>query len=153
VRDDLAGDVVLERDQPARLARESPPPELPAVGDAHEIGADRELVSALLDRSREERLHAELAADLPRVDRAALVVGDGAEGEDLQPREMGQAADDVLRDAVAQVLVLGIAPDVREGQHRDRTDPRTRAAEEAIADERQEERGRARAGPELPLRS
>ena len=74
---------------------------------------------AFADATFQDVTNAQLATDLPDVRRFALV-GEGRVARDDEQRfEARQRRDDVLDDAVGEVLLLGIAAHVLERQHRD----------------------------------
>ena len=64
--------------------------------------------------------HAKLARDLAHVDRAALVDERRVASDDEQPADVGQAGDQILGDAVGEMILIGIVAHVGERQHRDR---------------------------------
>src|SRR6516164_419637 len=82
-------------------------------GDAHAS-------SRLAYRALEDIAHAELAPDLLHVDGAALVREGRIAGNDEQPADLAQSSDDFFDHAVGEILLLGIAAHIGEGQHRDR---------------------------------
>ena len=64
-------------------------------------------------------MNAELTADLLHIDRAALVGKGGVTRDDEEPSDAGERSDDFLDHAVGEILLLGVAADVLERQHRD----------------------------------
>ena len=70
--------------------------------------------------------HAEFAPDLLHVDRIALVGEAGIAGDDEQRTAAGQFGDDVVGDAVREILLLRVAAHVGEGEHGDRWSVRQR---------------------------
>ena len=63
---------------------------------------------------------AEVTADLLNADRLVLIGHDRVAGDHAKLLEAGQLGDQVLGDAVGEVLLLGIAAKVREREHSDR---------------------------------
>ena len=70
--------------------------------------------------------HAELAPDLLHVHRAPLVGEARVAGDHEQPAHPRQRADDLLDDAVGEVLLRRVPAQVLERQHRDRRPVRQR---------------------------
>src|SRR3546814_18438640 len=67
----------------------------------------------------QDRAHAELAGGGGDVDLLALEVERRRARGHLELRQLGQQVEDLLGDAVAEVLVLGVAAHVDERQHGD----------------------------------
>ncbi len=76
--------------------------------------------AGLAHAALEHVAHAELAADLLHVDGPALVGEARVAGDHEQPADARQRGDDVLDDAVGEVLLLRVAAHVLERQHGDR---------------------------------
>ena len=73
--------------------------------------------------------HGEALADFAHIRRLPLVGEGRIARDDEKPGELGQVGDDVLADAVAEVLLLGVAAHVLERQHGDRGLVRRRGGE------------------------
>jgi len=73
-----------------------------------------------LDAPFQQVTHAELAADLLRIDRLVLV-GEGAIARDYEhasdPRQIGRQ---ILGDAVGKVLLVGVFAEIGKRQHDNR---------------------------------
>ena len=79
----------------------------------------RTRVAGFADAAFEHIAHAEFAPDLPDVWRLALVGEARIARDHEQRRGTRQRRDDVLDDAVGEILLLGIAAHVLERQHGD----------------------------------
>ena len=84
-----------------------------------ELGRDAHLVARASHAPLEHVAHAQLLADGDDVHRLALVAKRGIAGDHAQLREVRQIGDQVLREPIAEVLLLLVVAQVREGQHRD----------------------------------
>ena len=87
-----------------------------------ELRRDAEIVAGAPDAALKHIAHAELAPELGNVYRLALVLEGRVAREHAQvarPRQLGQ---DVLGQAVAEILLVCVAAQVDEGEDRD---PRT----------------------------
>ena len=114
------GDLVLDREDVVEVAVEAFSPQVAAVLAVDQLGVDAHAIAGLAHASLQDRAHAEVLAHLRDVGRLALVGEGGVAGDDEQARNLGQIGDDVLGDAVGEILLLGIARHVVEGQHCDR---------------------------------
>jgi hypothetical protein len=118
--DDLVHDLVLCGEDVVQLAVEAVGPQMAAALGVDQLGGDAHAVAGLADRAFQHEAHAELAADLLHLHRPALV-GEGGIARDHEQRlDLGEIGDQVLGDAVAEILLLGVAAHVGEGQDGDR---------------------------------
>ena len=92
---------------------------MPAVG-VDELSGDAHAAGGFAHAALQHVAHAELARDLPHVDRLALVGEGGIARDHEEPLLPRKAGDDVLGQAVRKVILIGIAAHVLERQHRDR---------------------------------
>ena len=67
----------------------------------------------------EHIVHAQFTADLLHVHGAALVCEAGISGDHEQPARARQRCNDLFDDAVAEIILLRVATQVVERQHRD----------------------------------
>src|SRR5208282_287594 len=112
--------VVLQLEYVLEAALEAIRPQMSARRRVDELASDAQPIGRLAYATLEQVAHPELAADLLHVDRAALV-GKGRVARDYeQPAHPGERRDDLLHDAVAEILLLGIAAHVLERQHGNR---------------------------------
>ena len=84
-----------------------------------QLSGDTDAARGLSDAALEDVAHAEFAADLLHVDRPALVGEARVAGDDEDPLDARQAGDDVFDHAVGEVVLLGVATQVGEGQYCD----------------------------------
>ena len=93
-----------------------------------QLSRDANAVPGSPDAAFENVTHAQLAADLLHVHRLAPVGEARVAGDDEDPLDPRQAGDDVVDHAVGEVVLLGIAAQIGERQHRDRRLVRQRQA-------------------------
>jgi hypothetical protein len=117
---DAARDFVLHGEDLGELAVVALRPEVRAGAGIDELRRDPHALARLAHAAFEHVAHAELARGLLHVDGPAFVDKARVARDDEEPAEARQRGDDVLRDAVGEVLLLGLAAQIREGQHRDR---------------------------------
>ncbi|MNF86608.1 hypothetical protein D3C84_690490 [compost metagenome] len=91
-----------------------------AAGGIDQLAGDAHFVTALAHTAFEHVAHAQRLADTLDVDRPALVGKAGVAGNDEQPADPRQGADDVFDDAIGKIILLRIAAEVLERQDRDR---------------------------------
>jgi hypothetical protein len=124
---DAARDFVLHREDILEIPVVALGPDVAAALGVDKLRVNAHFHARLAHAAFEHVPHAELPADLLDVD-ALLLEGEGrVAGDDEQARDFGDVGDDVFGDAVGEVLLLGIAAHVGEGQHRDRGLARRRA--------------------------
>jgi hypothetical protein len=106
-RDHGFGDLVLHREHVGELAVVGLRPEVVAVGGIDEPGGDAHLVAGLAHAAFEQRSDVELLADAPHI----LVLSFEGEGRrargDVQPRHLGEQVEQLLGEAVGEVLLVG----------------------------------------------
>ena len=126
-------------------------PDVAAGGDVVELCCDTNAVAAFPHAALDHVAHAELSADLLHMDGLALI-GKGRVARDHEePSQLGQRRDDVLADAVGEILLLRIAAHVGEWKHRDggTIRQRQRRAPLLVDVVRRRARGRRRLGAVL----
>ena len=79
-----------------------------------ELSSDADAVTALTNATLQEVAHTQFSPDLSDVNGPALVLEARVAGDNEQVREMRQLGDDVIRDAVGEVFLLGVAAHIRE---------------------------------------
>ena len=117
---DLLGDVVLHREDVVQLAVVLLGPDVLAAPGVDQLAGDAQPPAGRAHAALQHVAHAEVARDLAHVDRAALVGEGRVAGDHEQPAQPGERGDDVLGDAVGEIVLLGIAAEIGERQHRDR---------------------------------
>ncbi len=90
-----------------------------AGGNVIELGGDADAVAIPADAAFDHVADAEFLADLPDVGGLALVDKRRVAGDHEEPAQLGQRGDDVLADAVGEIILLWIVAHVDEGQHGD----------------------------------
>ena len=125
---DLVGHLVLDGEDVLEAAIVALGPDVMPIGCVDELRGDANAVPGFAHAAFEHVAHAKFAADLAHVDRLALVGERRVARDDEQPARSRQRRDDILGDAVGEILLLRIAAHVLEGQHRDRRLGRKRRA-------------------------
>ena len=118
-RHNLAGDLVLHVEDGVGRAVVTLRPELSAGDGVYQLGVDPHLAVALAHAALKEVSDAKFAPDAIQVYRLAFVSKARVLGDYEQSGNPGQIGDDVLGDAVAQILLFRIAADVLERQDGD----------------------------------
>ncbi len=117
---DLAGHVLLDFEEIGEGAVEALAPQLRAAGHVDQFGADLHAPFYHLDVPGHDGVDLEGASHLQGVDVLSLEAEGGGARQHLEIFERGEAADQGLRDPVAQVLQAGVLIPTHEGQNRDR---------------------------------
>ena len=84
------------------------------------IALTRSPVPVLSHRTLEQIGDVELLADVARVDRLSLERERRRSRRDAQSGNLGERADEIVRDAVGEILLRGVAAEIRERQNGDR---------------------------------
>src|SRR6266571_6340334 len=85
-----------------------------------ELAADADSIPRLPHGALKHIADAEFAPDLLYIHSAALVGKARIAGDDEQPFDAREASDNLLDDAVGEIVLLGIAAHIGEGQDGDR---------------------------------
>ena len=85
-----------------------------------ELCGDPDLGTRFAHASLDNVVHAEVFADFDNVDVLTFEGERGIAGDDEELRQLRQAGDDVLRNAVGEILLFRVAAHVHEGKHGDR---------------------------------
>ena len=125
-RGDIAGDVVLHGEDVAEPSVVALRPVMRSRDGVDQLGADAQPIAVAAHAAFEHVTDAELARNLAHIDCAVLVDEGGVAGDDEQPSDLGKTSDEVLREAVSEVVLVGVPAHVGEGQHRDRRTARQR---------------------------
>ena len=117
---DLLRDLGLDREDVVELAIVALGPHVVAVRDVDQLRGNPDAGPLLRHAALEQRADAELLTHIDDVDVPVL------EGEarrargDLEPPQLGERVEDLLGEAIREVLVIGICAQVHERQNRDR---------------------------------
>ena len=95
---------------------------MPVVGGPNELGRDPNAVAGAEYRAFHDGVYVQLARDLRHRPGRPFVTHDGRARDHAQGADVGQVGDERLRHTVREVLLLGIAGEVRERQDRERSD-------------------------------
>ncbi len=119
--DDRLHHVVLHLEDVGELAIVAIGPDVVPALDGGQVHGEPQLRPGAPHAALEDCIDAELAPDLPDVEVAAAIAERRGARGDAQPGQPGERVDQVLGQAVAEVLVLDAgAAEIREGQHRHR---------------------------------
>jgi hypothetical protein len=148
-------DLALDREHVGQLAVVRFRPQVLVRVGVDELRRDPHLVPRAAHRPLQDRGHVELRRDLPDRLRGALVLERRRAGDHANVADLGEGGQDVVRDPVGEVLVLGVVAQVLERQHGDGRlrDVASAAPEELGAadqddrDERSDSHERERATP------
>ena len=119
---DLLRDVVLDRDDVLEGAIVLLAPELRAAVHVDELGLNVQVTVTLDHAPREDGADVELPADGLRIFVGVPVAERRAARLHLELRQGREPVDQRLRDAVAEIVDVGIVPRVLEREHRERRD-------------------------------
>jgi Tetratricopeptide repeat len=117
---DAHGDLVLHCKNIRQVAVVALRPQMPASRCLDQLHRDPHPIADLAHTAFEDIAHAEVAADLPYVDRLALVGEGRIASDDEQPARFRQQGDDVFANAAGEIFLLRVAAHIGEGQHRNR---------------------------------
>jgi hypothetical protein len=114
-------DPVLKVEDVLEVAVETFGPEVAAAERVDQLRGEADAIGRLAHAALQHVAHAEIAGDLPHVNRPVLVDEGRVAGDDEQPPEARQRGDDVLDHAVGEVLLVGVIRQVGERQHGNRS--------------------------------
>ena len=112
--------IVLNGENVGELAVEPFRPQVPAGGRVDELGRDPHPIARFAHAAFEDVTHAEALTDLGDMDVLALEGERRISRDDEQRRELRERGDDVFRDAVGEIFLLGVAAHIGERQNRNR---------------------------------
>ena len=113
-------DLVLHREDVGELAVVGLRPEVVAVGGADELGCDADLVAGLAHASLEDRRDIQLGGDGPHVFVLALEREGGGSRGHVQAGHFCEQVEQLLGEAVGEIILVGIAAQVEQRQDGDR---------------------------------
>ncbi len=138
---DLLQHLVLQAEDVVELAVVALGPKVAAGGRVDQLRVDAHLLAGLAHAALQHVSDTERLADLADIDLAPLVAGRRGSRNDRQAGNLGQVGDQVLGHAVREILLLGVAAHVDEGQDGDRCLRRLRRGNDGWGG-----RGRRRSG-------
>ena len=119
---DLLGNFLLDGHYISELSVVLIAPDLMIRARVHQFRAHCKLIASFRDPAREHRLHLQVTSGGLRVDIRPFVAEHGTARHHRDIRQLRQAIDDAFRNAIAQVVRIGIGAHVYEGQDCDRAD-------------------------------
>jgi hypothetical protein len=119
-RNDRLRDFVLQRENVVEVAVVALGPDVAASRAIDKLSSDPDTAARFAHAAFEQVAHLELPRDLRRIDVLALEREGGVARGDPERRDLGKVGDDVLADAVGEVLLLRIAAHVGEREDADR---------------------------------
>src|ERR1700746_1605297 len=114
---DRLGDLVLDRENVRHLAVIALGPEAVAAADVHELSADPQPVARPPHAPLEHGRHLELRPDLGEIDPLSAERERRGPRRDAQAGQLREGVDDLFGDALAEILEVGVAAQVRERQY------------------------------------
>ena len=84
-----------------------------------QLGGDAHSISGLSDAAFQDKPYPQVLAHLAQIHLLALVRERGGAGDHQQAGQLGKVGDDVLADAVAEIILLRVPTHVVKSQHRD----------------------------------
>src|SRR5262245_37085985 len=115
-----ARNFVLEREHIARIAVEPLCPQMHIGLGIDQLGTDADLVARSPATASEYIAYAQLTTNLLGVDRLVAIGERGVARDYQHVREPRQIHCQIFGDAVREILLLGVAAEVRKGQDDDR---------------------------------
>src|SRR4029453_2489772 len=108
---DMLGDLVLDVKDAfgCKLAVKALRPLMGTRRGVSELHSHADRVGSLPHASFEDILDAQVFTDFPHINRFALVLEGRVTRDDEQFTKLGESGDDLLRDAVAEILQIGSA--------------------------------------------
>src|SRR5262245_53826978 len=119
-RHDRSDDLVLDGKSVIELAIVAVGPPVRAGRGIDELGADADTVAGAANAALEHVAHPELTPNLPDIDGLALVLEARIAGDHKEFREPRQVCDDVVGDAVTEIVLTRVAAHVAESENSDR---------------------------------
>jgi hypothetical protein len=117
---DACGDLVLNGEDVRELTLESLRPYLVAVPGVHELRRDTHAIACLTYAPLENRSNAQPSADLGDLEIFALKGERRRSRDHMHPMDARQRVDDLLRNPVAEVLLVLARTHIDERQHGNR---------------------------------
>jgi hypothetical protein len=116
------GDLVLDREHVVERPVETLRPPVISAGDVHQLNRDAKTVIGLANAALEQRGNAELLSGGADVHGRASELERRAARSNTEAFYVRQHIDDLLRHALAQIVLVTTRAHVREGKNRDGSD-------------------------------
>src|SRR5262249_44957813 len=113
---DADSHLILQIENVLEIAFKALRPEMYACRGIHELTGDAHPARGFAHASFEDVAHAELTPDLLHVDRPALVSETRVSRDHEEPSHARERRDDLLDDAVCEIILLRVAAHVLEGK-------------------------------------
>ena len=118
--DDVLGNFVLNGEEILEIAVVAFGPDMVAGRGLDELGGDPDALAGLAHAAFDDIAHPQFPPNFGDVHRLPLEHERGVARDNEQATAAAQLGDDVLGDAIGEILLLGIARHVGEWQHGDR---------------------------------
>jgi hypothetical protein len=115
----LVGDFVLDGEDVFQRTVVAARPQVRPVSRIDQLCGDTHALAGTLHRTLEHGFHPQLLGDLTHIHIGVLECERGGACSDAQLGDLRQHVQQRLGESVAEVLVVGVAAHVDEGQHRD----------------------------------
>ena len=119
---DGARDLAVEVQDVPERAVHGARPQAPVGGGGDQLGGDAHALARAQHRALHDRVDAELAGDLGQGPADALVGHGRRVRDDAQRADPGEAGDQGLGHAVGEEVLVGLAREIAQRQHRERGD-------------------------------
>src|SRR5215469_16920776 len=116
---DATDDLVLENKDILQAMVVAVAPDVAGGGRLDQLGRDAHAVGQPAHATLDHVLGAKITADPPHIDRLAAILKGRVTGDDQQLPKPRQLGNDVLSNAVTEILLFRVATQVDEWQHGD----------------------------------
>jgi hypothetical protein len=113
-------DLILDGEDVGEVAVVPVGPDVVASHSVNQLRGDSHPPAGLAHAAFDDVADVQLFGDLGDIHRLALEGEDGVSGDDRERGDLREVRDDILRDAIAEVLLFGIAAHVDERQDSNR---------------------------------
>src|SRR5262245_29097569 len=117
--DDFLSDLVLERKNIAQVTVAAVGPNVLLSRGVNKLGVDAYTVAALAHAALQDVANAKFAGGTLHIDGFSFVGKRRISRDDKKPTQLGYGGDDILRNSVGEIFLLGIAAHVDERQDSD----------------------------------
>ena len=116
---DSLGQFALQAEEIKQFAIEGIRPDVRIRARIDQLDVDAHAISRAPHRAFQNVSHSEGQADLAQVARARFVLANRSPADDFQVGDLGQVREDIILDAIREILILLIVAQIFEWQHRD----------------------------------